>query len=1118
MATDIQELSGENQQQFPRKDLEDAQRALDTAARLKSPGRAVERDVVNSIDTASNASSSYGLGILLDGVNALVDNLPPLVRALDAVAQVHPVLSVAVGAFKVVVELEVKRHDNDKKVNLLFLEMRNMMTVLLQLQKVRDNHVGRDGMTIGKRLEDIVRKAAQDIKECANACDAYSHKRLLAKVFKAPSWDATLKDYIQRFSDRKAEFTFAISFHTGIGVDRANDKLDVLMTKMDIVLEFFDKAAPREQHILAEVIRTAGGSDAVLTNKAVLEEIVAREQQLMAASTRFPQSGSERSSRWQDNTTRTPAAGASHYYYPRAAETRRSHYGPTPYSRPNRGGYGQSGEGYVPAYGQGSYYAPAQAQPTDGYPKPAGQAREEPSYVHYPPNYGAPADRRGYYSVPVAPYYSSGPGYVIPGPATGGYTAPHSYVPPQIDQQGYVVDGRQAMGANLELDLLVQDLAEEPAVVVRRNFMWFERRFALQQREMMREMRRVIAHESDRVITTVLAGPHERIIDRELYEIWRDMRWRGIVKARHLVLAIHDYYMQKLDDQQRAVASGVVSQRPVNEEDVWALRCLDLKNLQRIVEVLDYDASGFVTIQEVNQFTTSRPEGWSLLRWLAYWSIGWQVAMTDYKRKIHTLLARMREVLPSVRPQLPPHTPFPVPWHYLMTVEPVLLGITGSFRDDGANRALLGKFREFVDQQEALIRERLETAGYRLDTLDTLALVNGPMGCERNVFIILYSLLRRHYDIMRVGQKVYVHPEELTEAAASVVLLSDAFMFRAQDLAGLFIQRRLDVDVEMEDFACGMVRNQDVSGYMPDTVTLDLAQAGDVLDTETDSDGVSETILRYPPFCEDFYPQSDDRVQECGTDVTDALKPLLGVWGGVASVTRRIPESLETYRATFSYHFHPSPTDPNKLIAEPVNPRTYSYTRLTVTMECAGSEADTGPRTYRMTESWNSSTLLSAEYELLLHEDGTMLSGGLKDAYSPSSPTVIMKKGSPPQVVMFYPLPADIQGSRAKALWRFALDAVLYDVKRRALSWNFIKERRDVRSRYVSLLRALVSNVPLPYEDFREHELLYGRIPPADLHFYTHVVMEPERYPSHWILPRCRACSRILRPDAARLC
>ena len=40
--------------------------------------------------------------------------------------------SVAVGVFKVVIELEVKRRDNDKKVNLLFLEMKKMMSALLQ--------------------------------------------------------------------------------------------------------------------------------------------------------------------------------------------------------------------------------------------------------------------------------------------------------------------------------------------------------------------------------------------------------------------------------------------------------------------------------------------------------------------------------------------------------------------------------------------------------------------------------------------------------------------------------------------------------------------------------------------------------------------------------------------------------------------------------------------------------------------------------------------------------------------------------------------------------------------------------------------------------------------------
>ena len=42
------------------------------------------------------------------------------------------VQTVVIGAFKVVIELEIKRRDNDKKVKLLFLEMRNMMSALLQ--------------------------------------------------------------------------------------------------------------------------------------------------------------------------------------------------------------------------------------------------------------------------------------------------------------------------------------------------------------------------------------------------------------------------------------------------------------------------------------------------------------------------------------------------------------------------------------------------------------------------------------------------------------------------------------------------------------------------------------------------------------------------------------------------------------------------------------------------------------------------------------------------------------------------------------------------------------------------------------------------------------------------
>ena len=118
-------------------------------------------------------------------------------------------------------------------------------------------------------------------------------------------------------------------------------------------------------------------------------------------------------------------------------------------------------------------------------------------------------------------------------------------------------------------------------------------------------------------------------------------RWRGIVKARHLVLAIHDYYLQKREDQEHAFqVDGTQHERrrSIDEDDAWTLEYIDLTHVQPIIEGLDEDASGYVTIQEVNQFTTSRPKDWryvaiiflersvsrccSLLHWMAYWAVG----------------------------------------------------------------------------------------------------------------------------------------------------------------------------------------------------------------------------------------------------------------------------------------------------------------------------------------------------------------------------------------------------------------------------------------------------------------------------------------------------------------
>jgi hypothetical protein len=55
-----------------------------------------------------------------------------LMRALDAVATIHPIVGAVVLAFKAVVTLEMTRRECNKKLIALHLQMQEMMSVLLQ--------------------------------------------------------------------------------------------------------------------------------------------------------------------------------------------------------------------------------------------------------------------------------------------------------------------------------------------------------------------------------------------------------------------------------------------------------------------------------------------------------------------------------------------------------------------------------------------------------------------------------------------------------------------------------------------------------------------------------------------------------------------------------------------------------------------------------------------------------------------------------------------------------------------------------------------------------------------------------------------------------------------------
>ena len=64
------------------------------------------------------------------------------------------------------------------------------------------------------RLQELAQGTSEDIMACANACDAYSKKKLLVKFVKGPIWEQRLASFTGVFTGRRSQFVFEISLRS----------------------------------------------------------------------------------------------------------------------------------------------------------------------------------------------------------------------------------------------------------------------------------------------------------------------------------------------------------------------------------------------------------------------------------------------------------------------------------------------------------------------------------------------------------------------------------------------------------------------------------------------------------------------------------------------------------------------------------------------------------------------------------------------------------------------------------------------------------------------------------------------------------------------------------------
>jgi hypothetical protein len=96
------------------------------------------------------------------------------------------------------------------------------------------------------------------------------------------------------------------------------------------------------------------------------------------------------------------------------------------------------------------------------------------------------------------------------------------------------------------------------------------------------------------------------------------------------VLALHDHFSEKAgaalkqihsitnnasdasaEDRLKDIATVANNAIPSTPpEDQWTLEYISVHRVKPLIEAVDDDSSSFVTVAEVNAFTSSRPAGW----------------------------------------------------------------------------------------------------------------------------------------------------------------------------------------------------------------------------------------------------------------------------------------------------------------------------------------------------------------------------------------------------------------------------------------------------------------------------------------------------------------------------
>ncbi|KAJ7053428.1 hypothetical protein C8F01DRAFT_1064970 [Mycena amicta] len=658
--------------------------------------------------------------------------------------------------------------------------------------------------------------------------------------------------------------------------------------------------------------------------------------------------------------------------------------------------------------------------------------------------------------------------------------------------------------------MLSKEWAEDVNEVVMRSMDSFARKMKLQGEEL-----------AETIISALSDKSTKRIRDPDLKVLWEQQGWKASVEARNFVLALNDYYADKFDtaEDAREAASEAgtrppsptspVHDLPAAEDDRWTLAYINAAHIQPISEAVDDDGSGFVSSKEANLFASQRPETWSLPQWTAFWAAGWHPIVTWYKNRIYKLLWAMNNL---VRLVLPANRNYAETYYGRRTIDQIelLLRSTRSASDAiFSDSNLLDLAHEFRVREEVKLKARLETLLYQVDDSTAIVLLTRHRRIERYVYPLLFLLLQRHYDILRLACIHTLEEAEFLGMTTSLATVFTAVDDRIKILEAVFKSNSVDVKERLGYCSFGMFQllHSPPSGQSAGSNTLlyfveEDSYEWDEENVSPDSDTEEEdrtsfiqqlkipkAILRHGQFrLPDRFSEFEKRFLLPSPPIDATITN--GSWTCLVSGLSGTPPTLLTLVFTVSGDELTVGAEILQYVTEAAVPGTIkSEHEVTFTLWNTPFVGvyDSGTETIQATP-WlnlkhNKGDREGSDKEESADEDEQVGVSG--------SVTLSTLRRTPPAAYRHLYTPAELKANPGKARWNFALAAVRAEVQRKNCSGAYLRARNAERKRWVELTvldKKVAQNykpaTPLTAEEKDELAQLTVKIPPRDIRFY----------------------------------